>query len=307
MKPVEQVVAEIKAYERYNKGMVKGFFKKSYQFVDDNLYVNRDYVIELFKAMRPLNITWTGQGTMNTAFDEEVLTLMAESGCKGYNIGFESLSEEALREANKPGVNVTANYKKAIDNLIRHGIIPAGFFIFGFDTDDASVFRKTVEFSIENHLIQPYFNILTPYPGTRLFDRLDGQDRVVHRDWSLYDSLHCVFRPKKLDKDTLEEGGGWATYTLSRIKVIKDQLDYFWSHIEQDRTQRLRFRERMALRVVGMKLGKLGKKEYREFLFWAARHRKARDFGIILAALVFNNIADQFRDKKIPPGIDGKR
>jgi radical SAM superfamily enzyme YgiQ (UPF0313 family) len=305
MKPVEQVVAEIQAYESYNKGMVHGTFRKSYQFVDDNLYVNRDYVIKLFKAMRPLNITWTGQGTMNTAFDEEVLNLMAESGCKGYNIGFESLSEETLREANKPGLNVIADYKRAIDNLIRYGIIPAGFFIFGFDTDDVNVFEKTTDFSIENHLIQPYFSLLTPYPGTRLYDRINVGDRIFDQDWSHYNNLHCVFAPKKMDKDELEEGLGWATHRLSTMKVIRDQLEYFWEHMPQDKTPRLSFKERQTLRLIGLKLRKYSR-EYQDFLSWAAGHKKSRDIGTIVAALVFNNIADQFRDRKNPAEMRGR-
>ncbi|MCL2287351.1 MAG: B12-binding domain-containing radical SAM protein [Firmicutes bacterium] len=286
MKPVEQVVAEIKEYEKYNKKRLGGF-KKGYVFVDDNLYVNREYVKKLFTAMNGLGISWTGQGTINMAFDDEILTLMAASGCKTYSIGFESISEESLKEANKPKINKTNDYAAAIGNLIRHGIIPAGYFIYGFDGDDKGVFQKTVDFAYKSHLLQPSFNVLTPYPGTRLYDRLKAEGRIFDNNWEHYNTSKCVFTPKHIEPPMLDDGAMWSSKQLADFEVIKAQLSYFWSQGPWPTIKRLTLLERAALFGLAMKLRKHGNKFYK-FLMWAARQKNAQDFSTIIAALVIH-------------------
>ena len=289
MKPVEQVVEEIKAYERFNKGILK----KRYHFNDDNLYVNREYTIKLFKALRDLNIQWMGMGSFSTALDREVVKLMAESGCRNYGMGLESVSAESLHEVNKVG-NKIDDYKKATQMLISHGIIPTAYFIVGFDSDDESTFGRTVDFLIENHIINPLLQIMTPFPGTKVYERL--KDRIFDKKWSHYGSQKCVFAPKKLTALQLESGFYWAAHQLAELSILKEHLKYFWSHGPWEKNPRLTLSERLLLMYLAM--GLKGNKEYRKFLFWAARQRDAVDAYQIVSIVAFNHMAKKFETSR---------
>ena len=291
MKPIDQVVAEIKEMEKYNKKSF-GTYKKSYVIVDDNLCVNREYVKKLFVAMSDLDITWMGQGTLDTAFDEELLALMAKSGCKTFAIGFESFSDETLREANKPKMHTIDNYEIAIQNLIRHGIMPAGFLIYGFDTDDVNTFQKAVDFIVGKNLTQVHFNLLTPYPGTRLYDRINGEGRIIDQNWDNYITMKSVFIPKQMSPADLEIGLNWSIEKLATFEVMKRQLGYFWSQGPWPHNKKLSLRERTILRLLGLKL-KSYNKGMQRFLFWAARQKNASNFGTILAGIVVYEVAEK--------------
>ena len=282
MKPVTQVVAEIKEYEKVNR---KRFgYKKIYYFVDENLYVNRKYTKELFSALAKLDIQWTGQGTVDAAFDEEMLELMARSGCTSYAIGLESISEETLAEANKPKINKSQSYDVAIKNLTKYGIIPAGYLIYGFDTDTPDVFKNTVAFVKKNHLMQPFFGVLTPYPGTRLHARVEGENRIFDRNWDHYNSMTCVFYPKQYSPELITEGVIWSAKQVGNFEAMKKTLDYFWSHGPWPHLKNLTFKERILLRLLGHRIKKKNP-EYASFLYWAAGNKKACSFGTIFAAL----------------------
>jgi radical SAM superfamily enzyme YgiQ (UPF0313 family) len=291
MKPIEQVVDEIRDLEAYNKGV----FRKSYQFVDDNLYINRTYTIKLFKAIKDLNILWHGQGTLNTALDDEVLDLMAESGCRSYSIGFESISEASLKEANKTKSNKVSEYKLAADNLTRRGIVPGGFFIFGFDSDDRTVFKRTRDFIVSNHILNPLFSILTPYPGTRVYERVEH--RIFDHKWAHYGAIKCVFTPEQMTAEELNAGSFWASQEIADMKNIRRQLEYFWGQGPWKNNPRLRFRERTILRAIGRRLKN---PEYNEFLRWATKQKNAVDMFMILSAMCFNDMAR----KNLPKGRD---
>ena len=142
---------------------------------------------------------------MNIANDLELLKLCEKSGCTGIFIGFETLSRETLssigRKPNRP-----ENYLEVVKKLHDHGIGIDGSFVFGFDTDDAGVFDRTLEFVLRAKLEVAYFSILTPYPGTRLHQRLAEEGRLLSQDWSIYDANHVVYRPKTFTPDQLLEG-----------------------------------------------------------------------------------------------------
>ena len=296
MKPIEQVMNEIREFEKFNKGP----FRKSYQFVDDNLYINRDFTIKLFTALKEHKIIWQGQGTLNTTRDDEVLGLMAESGCRCYSIGFESISEASLKEANKTKSNQVEEYEGAIKNLIRHGITPAGFFIFGFDSDEKNVFEDTINFIKKAHIVNPYFSVLTPYPGTRVYDRV--QSRIFDHKWAHYGAVESVFTPGKMTSEELISGSRWACTEAAKMETIKQQLEYFWSQGPWKTIPTMPVNERIMLILLGLKLWKSKKyKEYRHFLFWAATRRKSLDSFIIVAAIVFNDMTRKyFKDGYIP-------
>ena len=287
-KPVEQVVAEIKELEQYNSGP----YKKRYHFMDDNLYVDRNYTMDLFKALIPLNIQWTGMGSLNMVQDEETLKLIAASGCRSFYIGFESISEKSLEEAkaNKKNSSVT-RYREATARLIKYGIIPAGYIIFGFDSDDESIFERTVKFAKENRIINPLFHILTPYPSTPLGERM--KERITDKSWRHYGSFKCVFEPAQLTPNQVEAGACAASYELAKLDVIKDHMKHFWSHGPWEKNPRLNLRERIILLVVAHRLRKT--KESRDFLIWAAFRHNATDVFQIISSAVFFIEAQGFR------------
>jgi len=167
----------------------------------------------------PYNLLWVGQASINIARHEEILQLAAASGCKGLFIGFESISEASLGEANK-SQNKIRFYEKAIKKIHQFGIAIEGAFIFGFDNDDKSIFRKTVKFIEKVKLDVVQFTILTPLPGTRLHDKLEKENRIIDRDWSNYDLSHAVFQPKLMTPQELKQGLDRAyrkVYSLSSI------------------------------------------------------------------------------------------
>jgi radical SAM superfamily enzyme YgiQ (UPF0313 family) len=280
MKPVEQVVAEIRDFERNNHGGFAGLMKRAYFFVDDNFYVNRQYVIDLLTALIPLKITWHGQATVNMAKDDEVLRLMAESGCRTFQFGFESISSDSLKEANKPRVNKVEDYGAIIDKVQSYGILVGGYFIFGFDSDDADIFERTVDFIKRNKVAQPMLNVLTPYPGTRLYNRM--ADRVVDPSWVNYNAWKCVFTPTQMTADDLQAGIYWAANEILDIDYIRASLSNLWDKGPWPGLPTLSWEERFALVYIAIALRLRGNRLYTRYLLWAATNKKACDFRNIM-------------------------
>jgi radical SAM superfamily enzyme YgiQ (UPF0313 family) len=188
-------------------------------FVDDNIISNRAYARELLTRLADFKIQWFSQASMNVANDPEILKLCQRSGCLGLFIGFESLSKETLRSiGHKP--NHPEHYLEAVRKIHDHGIGVDASFVFGFDTDDDGVFNRTIDFVLRAKIEVVYFSILTPYPGTRLFQRLQSEGRLLTTDWTLYDTGHVVYRPKTFTPDQLLDGYYRAlkeAYTINSI------------------------------------------------------------------------------------------
>lgn len=203
-------------------------------FVDDNIISNRAYAREFLTRLADFNFKWFGQASMNVANDPEILRLCQRSGCMGLFIGFESLSQETLRSiGHKP--NHPEHYLETVQKIHDHGIGIDASFVFGFDTDDAGVFDRTVDFVLRAKIEVTYFSILTPYPGTRLFKRMQAEGRLLTTDWTLYDTSHVVFRPKTFTPDQLLDGYYRAlkeAYTVSsifkRMWGTTSQKNFFW-------------------------------------------------------------------------------
>jgi len=288
MKPVEQVMAEIQDFEQYNTEP----FKKGYQFVDDNLYINVKYTKKLLTALKDQDIFWQGQGTLNAIQDDEMLKLLSECGCRSYAMGFESISEATLKEANKTS-NKIEEYEVAARKLIDYGITPAGFFIFGFDSDEVTVFRDTVAFIKEKHILNPYFSVLTPYPGTKVYEKV--KDRIFDPKWSHYGAIYSVYKPERMSCEDVTAGTYWASYEIAHMDNIKTQLTYFWEQGPWPTNPTLSFKDRILLMVLALKL--LGSKKFRRyasFMAWAATRRKAVDPYAIIAATIFNEMTGKY-------------
>jgi radical SAM superfamily enzyme YgiQ (UPF0313 family) len=173
--------------------------------VDPSPIEDAGYAKELYRALIPLKKKWVSPSTMKMAFDEELCDLAAESGCKGLLVGYESVSQESI-DSIKKGFNSTRRYAEATKRFHDHGIAVMGCFVFGLDTDDASVFDRTLEFVDRANIDMPRFTVCTPYPGTALHERLKNEGRILDFNWAMYDCQHVVFRPARMSPEELQQG-----------------------------------------------------------------------------------------------------
>jgi radical SAM superfamily enzyme YgiQ (UPF0313 family) len=193
-KPVEEVIADIR-----QKGSRKLIF------VDLNLIADRGYAARLFEALIPLKVQWYGLATVLLADDKELLALAQRSGCKGILMGLESISRENLK-ASKKGFNSPDRFKELVRKLHAHGIALQGCFVFGLDNDTPEIFLETARFAVEAKIDLPRYAVVTPFPGTALYHRLESEGRILTRDWELYDGQHVVFQPARMSVEELQRG-----------------------------------------------------------------------------------------------------
>ncbi len=176
---IELVLQEIKLLKQ-KSGL---FF-----FVDDNITSDQQHAKELFKQLKPLKIKWVGQADMTIAYDNELLKLMAESGCVGVLIGFESLNIENLKIMNKSFNKIHGDTNEAIQRIHKAGIRIYATFLFGYDNDKKEDFEKVYRFCRNNKLFMVAFNHLTPFPGTELYARLKKNNLLLYDKWWLNDN-----------------------------------------------------------------------------------------------------------------------
>ena len=162
---------------------------------------------DLFTEMIPLRRRWLAQGTVSLAEDMELLRLMQRSGCLGLLIGFESV-QQATQNAVKKIKNLRIDFQEAMRRFHGEGFGILGCFVFGFDYENKDVFDQTLEFIMKSRMDVVGTRILTPYPGTRLYERLLREDRLLARDWWLrgYPPYTLVFQPKSMTADDLLRG-----------------------------------------------------------------------------------------------------
>lgn len=192
-------------------------------FIDPSPMEDKKYIKQLMREMIPLKKMWGGLATVKIAKDEELLDLAAESGCKGLLIGFETIDQDALNEVGK-GFSVVEEYKDVCKKLHDRGISINGTFIFGMDSHKKDVFKKTVDFVQENAIELPRYAIYTPFPGTGAFTKLENQNRILTKNWSLYDVQHVVFEPKQMSAKELFDGSVWAWEETYSIKNITERI-----------------------------------------------------------------------------------
>ncbi len=196
---VDQALAEIEALQG-----------RHLFFLDDNILGSVPFARQLFDEIRSMRRLWQGASTVASVLDTGLVESATASGLRSLFVGFESLSEEALARHGKSH-NRRTDYEKAVRVLHEHGVMINASFVFGLDSDDPSVFDATVAWALQMGLETATFHILTPYPGTPLFERLDREGRILHRDWDLYDTRHLVFKHPVMSRETLE-AGYWRAY-----------------------------------------------------------------------------------------------
>jgi len=194
-------------------------------FVDDLHNSHRAYCRELWQALKSLNIKWGCQSTLFLGDDPEMVKLAADSGCVSVFVGMESLSDDSLDETNK-GFNQVRKFENQIKMFHDHGIMVNPGIVFGFDNDDESVFETAVEFLTRNKVELAYFNVLTPLPGTALFERYKQEGRIFDQDWSKYDGKHVVYKPKRMTPEQLQEGFFWANHQFYSWPCILNRVGH---------------------------------------------------------------------------------
>jgi len=221
-RPIDEIVQEIDSFDN----------RRPIFFVDDNIAGNPRRAKQLFSALIPYSIKWVGQASLTLAEDAELLKLAAASGCVGLFIGFESVYPASLASVSKKFTHVDG-YEQAVSRIHSHGIIIYGSFIFGLDHDDQDVFERTVRFAQKVKLEAAQFNILVPYPGTRTYEDLDRDGRILTKDWSQYHMDTLVFEPRLMSPRTLQEGHEWAwrefysvSSILKRVRMVRPSLSY---------------------------------------------------------------------------------
>jgi radical SAM superfamily enzyme YgiQ (UPF0313 family) len=200
---------------------------KTLLFADDNIVGNKSYARKLFKAIMPMKLQdWYCQSSINVGRDKEMLAMMKQAGCQTMIVGIESIEADSISGMDKK-INRVDEYYDCIDNIQSAGIKVLGSFILGSDSEDDSIFEKTVKFIRETNIIYNCVNLLTPLPGTRLFNRLESEGRVLHKDWARYDFESVCFQPKKMSVDTLEKGRRWVIQELYTLDDIHDRYESF--------------------------------------------------------------------------------
>jgi len=188
-------------------------------FIDNNLGSRPEYLRKLCRALRPLEKIWSAAVTIDVTDDPSLVRDMALAGCTGVFIGFESLRDENLTDAHKKTPR-TEEYARRVAILHDNGIQVNGSFVLGFDHDRPDVFGRMVDWIEENRLECATFHILTPYPGTPLFRQMKAQGRLLHKDWSQYDTAHVVFRPQHMTPEELADGYAWCYERLFSHRSI---------------------------------------------------------------------------------------
>jgi radical SAM superfamily enzyme YgiQ (UPF0313 family) len=185
---------------------IKSIKQKNLIFFDSSLTIDPNYTKSLFKAMTDLNKHFSCYGNVNVlSKDEEFLKLASEAGCVNWCIGFESVSQKTIDDIGKT-TNKVKDYITAVRKIHDYNMTITGSFIFGFDDHTHDTFEETWNMVTKLHLDLACFNILTPFPGTRFFDRIKNEGRITSFNWSRYSCAQTVFEPKHMTEAELYAG-----------------------------------------------------------------------------------------------------
>ena len=195
-RPIKDVLRDIKAQGT-----------RHVMFIDDNFAGEIAYTRELLIQMRGLDLKWNAAVTTRILDEPDLLDLMAETGCQSLFIGFESINNTALQGVNKD--NQFEKYDMLVEAIHSRGIMINASMVFGLDGDGREVFAKTLGWLLKNRIETLTSHILTPYPGTALYRRMENSGRIIDRDLSKYNTAHVVFKPIGMTPEELYKGYLW--------------------------------------------------------------------------------------------------
>lgn len=215
LRSVDNVIKEIKTLSG-----------KDIIFLDDNIAEKKSFAKELFTKLIPLKKKWLGQSSVTIVNDKEMLKLLYKSGCRGLLVGFESISGAELKEAGKKQ-NIKNDYFETIKILHDNGIVILGSFILGLDTQDKFYFEKLLEFLYKSKIDIAEFCILMPYPGTRLYQRLKQENRLIDDKWWFkFEANDVVFKPKLMTREQLYQGWIWTIKEFYKMRPMLQRCLY---------------------------------------------------------------------------------
>ena len=219
MRPVEDIVEEIRQQKK-----IMGI--NQFQFIDDQLTGKHAFARELFKALKPLDIKWSCLWTLNTNHDEELLDLAIDAGCIHVNIGMESINQANLNDIHKKQ-NHVKDYIDLLKAMEKRRLFYSLNLMFGLDHDTPDVFPATLDFLEKVRAPLAFFSIVSPREGTPLRARLNAENRVVDPTADQYSSGHvCMFVPKNMTKEQVEEGIDWVQRSFYSPRSIMKRLLY---------------------------------------------------------------------------------
>jgi radical SAM superfamily enzyme YgiQ (UPF0313 family) len=195
-------------------------------FWDDNIAADLNYARELFRAIAPYRKWWSSQASIHAGQDEEFLLAAARSGCKQLFLGLESISQQSMAGVHK-GFNRVEEYARIIARIHAHGIAVQAGIVFGFDQDTPGIFKETLDFLEATGVQNATFNILTPFPGTPLFRKMEADGRILTRDWRKYNSrADVVYQPAQMSTAELLDGFRYANERFYSIPSIAKRLSH---------------------------------------------------------------------------------
>jgi radical SAM superfamily enzyme YgiQ (UPF0313 family) len=198
-------------------------------FLDDHLFGDRRFARALFQGMAGMGRLWQAAGTVDAVLAPDLLELAVRSGLRSLFVGFETVNQANLA-AQRKRQNIGRDYAAVARRLHDLGVMVNASFVFGMDGDGPDVFDRTVDWAIGTGIETATFHIMTPYPGTALYQRMHAQRRIRHTDWDRYDTRHVVYTPHRLTPEQLERGY-WRAYrdfyrwrSIWRAASTKDTL-----------------------------------------------------------------------------------
>lgn len=270
---IGDIVAEIRqARDEFNS--------RVFIFSDDNVAGNQKWALELFEAIAPLGIKWASQCDILIARNDRLLKAMRNSGCLGVILGLESPSASTLQQAGKRFARAEL-YLRNIRRIQSRGISIWGSFIFGFDSDSWRQCMATVRFARQARLCMSCYPILTPYPGTEIFDQYRSEGRLLTTDWECYNGATVVFQPKRMSAEELRHAQMAAfnefysvPSALARLRILPLKTNSWMANIAINR----------GLQYYYSRKGR-PKPYFRDFMAWDSEQRIARSLGLERVAL----------------------
>lgn len=196
-RPVEEVVRDVRAAKATGSNYIA--------FIDDNIGVDFNYFASLMEALIPEKIIWISQCSIQIASRPDMLELAYKSGCRLLSFGIESVNQNSNDAALKT-FNHTANYDELLACIRDHGIAVSSEMIVGLEHDTKETFERTYDFVMRNRIPVPRFYILTPVPGTGMYDDLLAEGRIFDHNMTHYTAGRVVHQPRNMSPLELETG-----------------------------------------------------------------------------------------------------
>lgn len=201
-RPVEQVIRDVREAKRCRSRYVT--------LIDDNVGADWDYCAELWQALIPERVLWISQCSIRIADHPDLLRLARRSGCRILSVGIESLNRGSLNDVDKAW-NRPEAYGEAIRAIRAQGIELSTEMMLGLDEDDRSVFDQTYDFLMHYRIPLPRIHVVTPIPGTPLFEEMRREGRILTDDFARYSGGDVVFRPRNFEPESLKSDY-WKLY-----------------------------------------------------------------------------------------------